>query len=122
MKNQIDCPVITPEILTDNYLESTINRTESQARQGFIKKTNTSKLLKRSRRTLHDWDKLLASLLDDWTRFKDSRQYSLYQYYCLEKLSQYQTREQPFKPLADIASYVERNIHKFTLETYFNQF
>lgn len=122
MKNDATCPVVTPEVLTNNYLDSTINRAKVQARQGLIQKTQVSKLLNRSRRTLHDWDKLLASLLDDWTRFKDSRQFSFYQYYCLEKISRYQTREQPFKSLADIASYVERNINNFTLETYLNQF
>lgn len=122
MKTSENCTAIKPEVLTDHYLESTINRTATQAKQGYINKTQVSKLLNRSRRTLHDWDQMLTSILDDWAKLQKTRQYNFYQYYCLKKLSQYQNITTPFKSLDDLISYVKRNIDSFTLESYFNQF
>lgn len=122
MKTVEKCTEVIPEVLSDNYLNATITRTAGQSRRGLIQKTRVAKLLKRSRRTLLDWEKLLTSCLDDWGRFSESRQYNFYQYYCLEKISRYQAREQPFRSLSDIESYIERNLNNFTLESYFSQF
>ncbi len=116
-------PSVKAEVVANRKFESTQQRPRELFKNGYISKVNIRRLLCRSKQTIHNWENLLLSVLPDYSLFRTERQpLTHYHYWCLEKLSKYQTKQEPYKPEGDLISYIERNIKSFSLESYINKF
>lgn len=117
------CEVVTPEILTGNRLNGTIARRKRLGAGGLWTKGELEDHLKRPRNTINQWDSLLISLLPDYGKFWEfGKPLNDYQRWVLEKISNFQSRRQPFKTTGQIQDYVNKNAGKLTLIKYMEQF
>ena len=120
MKNTNISQCAKVEVLTAKKLETTLNRPRELFKSGYLGKGQISKLLNRSRQTLHTWDQLLINFIPDYAKYWAGERKPLthYHFCCLQRLSKYQNRAEPYKSEDDLISYITRNIELFSLQTY----
>lgn len=115
---------VIPDILTPARLEGLQQRQRDLETSGYWPRFKLSLFLNRSRPTINQWDKLLLSFIPDYAEYwpGENKPLTDYQRWCLQKLSKYQNKQEPYKPVADLVSYIERNVLSFTMTEYIKQF
>jgi len=119
-----ECKSVIPEVLTGPRLEGLQQRQRDLESSGYWPRFKLSLFLKRSRPTINQWDKLLLSYIPDYANYWPGERKPLndYQRWCLQKLSKFQNKEEPYKPVADLVSYIERTASNFQISEYIKQY
>lgn len=118
------CKSVIPEVLTEARLEGLQERQRELETSGYWPRFKLSLFLKRSRPTINQWDKLLLSYIPDYANYwpGEGKPLNDYQRWCLQKLSKFQNKEEPYKPVADLVSYIERTSSNFQISEYIKQY
>ena len=113
------------QLLTDRDIEkkqkrllTDQNRVSTLYQSGLWLKVNVIATLKRSKRTIQNWESLLIGCVPDFANMYQGERKPITDYHrwCLQRLSNFQNKSKPYKAEADLISFIERN--DFSLNKY----